>query len=341
MKKGFFSGLLVFIILIGIIGGGIYLTMTKVQKTKDSSLVSQLSSLQNKNSNNTSTTNTTPIKSKSEYIATIYVEGQIANETMTYNQKWILSTIKKLKEDSKNVALIMYINSPGGGVYQSDEVYYALLDYKSSGKKVFSYMGALAASGGYYIACPANKIYANRNTLTGSIGVIAGQTFDVTELLKKYGIKTETIHAGKNKNMGNFNEPLTDEQRSILQSLADEAYEQFVDLVAENRKLPIDTVKKLADGRVYTAKQAKANKLIDEICTFETMFNEIKDATLNKPDLQNIEYRYQKDINLYNFLSKAEANNYKNSMAQTLGLPQKVINQMNSDITYPAYIYEF
>lgn len=341
MKSKFFTGLFIFIILIAIIGGAIYLTLTNVEKSKTSQLLTTITTT-NKNSNkaNTTSNTTNSTKLKSEYIAALYVQGEIADDTMTYNQQWILSTIKTLKDDTKNLALVLFINSPGGGVYQSDEVYYALLDYKSSGKKVYAYMGALAASGGYYISCPANKIYANRNTLTGSIGVIAGQSFDITELMNKYGIKSETIHAGKNKNMGNFNEPLSDEQRAILQSVADEAYEQFVGLVAENRKLSIDSVKKLADGRIYTAKQAKENKLIDEICTYETMLNEIKTAILEKPDIKVVDYKYQKEINLSNFLSRAEYDFATSQAAANLGLPLKVVEQMNSTVSYPAYLYE-
>ena len=98
----------------------------------------------------------------------------------------------------------------------------ALQDYKSTGKKVYAYLGSMAASGGYYIACASDKIFANRNTLTGSIGVIAGQFIDITEFLEDHGIHYETVHAGRNKNMGNYNEPLNEEQRQIMQSIADE-----------------------------------------------------------------------------------------------------------------------
>ncbi len=212
-----------------------------------------------------------------KYIAEIYIEGVIESENSSYNQKWLLSVIKKLKNDEKNSAIALFINSPGGGVYEADEIYLALQDYKKTGKPVYAYMGPIAASGGYYIACAANKIYANRNTLTGSIGVISGQSFDLTELLDNLGIKSETIHAGKNKNMGNYNEPLSEEQREILQEIADECYEQFTGIVASQRNIPLDEVKQLADGRVYTAKQALNLKLIDGIDTWDnvlSLFNE-------------------------------------------------------------------
>ena len=142
--------------------------------------------------------------SSSEFIAAIYVEGVIENKNASYNQEWLLTTIDNLKNNSKNVGIALFINSPGGGVYQSDEVYLALQDYKTANKKVYAYMGSLAASGGYYISCAAEKIYANRNTLTGSIGVIAGQSFDMTELMYNIGIESETFFAGRNKNMLNW-----------------------------------------------------------------------------------------------------------------------------------------
>ena len=212
------------------------------------------------------------------YIAKLYVEGVITEATHTYNQEWLLDTIQDLEDDGKNRAILLYLDTPGGGVYEADEVYLALVRYKRhTGRPVYAYMGPMAASGGYYIACAADKILANRNTLTGSIGVIFGSSFDATGLLEKLGIKSETFHSGENKNMLGYNEPLTDEQRSIMQSISDEAYEQFTGIVAESRKLGMEEVKKLADGRIYTAKQAHANGLIDGVCSCEQALDALKD----------------------------------------------------------------
>lgn len=210
--------------------------------------------------------------SNGKYIATISIEGTIEEKNQTYDQEWLLSTIEELEYDSNNVGIMLKINSPGGTVYESDEVYLALLNYKTSGKPIFAYFESMAASGGYYIGCAADKIYANRNTLTGSIGVIYGQHLDLSKLLEKYGIDFTTITAGENKNMGSFAEPLTSEQKKILQSIADECYEQFTGIVAESRQMDIETVKKLADGRVYTAKQALENNLIDGISTYDEAY---------------------------------------------------------------------
>lgn len=218
-----------------------------------------------------------------EYFAVLHVEGVITKAGETYNQEWILDTIKDLKEDDYNLGILLYIDSPGGGVYESDEAYLALMDYKKeTGKPVFAYFASLAASGGYYIASAADKIYANRNTLTGSIGVIAGQSIDATGLFEKLGIKSRTFTAGRNKNMLNYDQPLTEEQAAIMQSVADDAYEQFTNIVAKSRGMPIEKVQELADGRIYTARQALKNGLIDDICSFE----EAK---------ENVEYELMKD----------------------------------------------
>ena len=232
-------------------------------------------------------------KTKGDFIAVIYIEGVIGTENKTYNQEWILNTIKELKENSKNKGILLFIDSPGGTVYESDETYLALMDYKkSSGKSVYAYFGSMAASGGYYIGCAADKIFANRNCLTGSIGVIAGSSLDATELMSKIGIKSKTFHAGRNKTMLSLSEPLTQEQEEIMQSVADEAYEQFTGIVADSRHMKLSDVKELADGRVYTAKQAKANGLIDEICSTAEAEDLIKKDFEGSVEFMDYKYNY-------------------------------------------------
>ena len=166
--------------------------------------------------------------STAPHIAVLHIEGVIEELNDTYDQVWLINTIRSLKESSQNKGILLYIDSPGGGVYESDEVYLELMDYKTSGKPVWAYLGPMAASGGYYIASAADHITANRNTLTGSIGVIAGESVDLSELMEKYGIRITTFTAGANKNMLNINSPVTPEHAQIMQSIADEAYEQFV-----------------------------------------------------------------------------------------------------------------
>lgn len=272
------------------------------------------------------------------YIAAVYIEGTIEDENKTYNQDWLVSTIQDLQSDEKNRGILLYIDSPGGGVYQSDEVYLALCDYKKSGKTVEAYMGSLAASGGYYISCAADKIYANRNTLTGSIGVIAGTSIDLTGLMQKYGIKATTITAGKNKNMFNYNSPLTDEQRAIMQSVADDAYDQFTSIVALSRHLSVADVKKLADGRIYTAHQAVANGLVDHIGTWDDAAKDIAKKCGN-PDMDIVTYRYERDESFFDKLLEG-VSAVKGAAAENAGdVPEALLKKITPDIPYPAYIW--
>ena len=212
-------------------------------------------------------------------IDVIKVEGTIAENQANYQHEWTLATINDLMDSDTNKAILLYVNSPGGGIYESDELYLKLKEYKeTTGRPVYAYMAQQAASGGLYITMAADKIYANRMTMTGSIGVIMSLT-DTTGLQELIGIKEDNVVSGKNKAMGN---PLTDEQRAILQSMVDESYGIFVDIVAENRKLERDKVVKLADGRVYSAQQAKELGIIDEIASYEETVNALmKDKNLN------------------------------------------------------------
>lgn len=255
-----------------------------------------------------------PVKStKSPYISVIYITGVISEENKTYNQKWLLKKIKAARNDSNNRGILLKIDSPGGTVYESDEAYLALMEYKESTERpVFAYFGSLAASGGYYIGCAADTIFANRNTLTGSIGVIAGQSIDATGLLEKIGVKMNTITAGRNKNMGNYNQPLTPEQRAIMQSIADEAYDQFTGIVADSRGMSISAIKELADGRIYTAAQAQKNGLVDKVCSFEEAKESIKkqlseDEENSKKEVNFIDYKYRYEENWMSLLYGASS----------------------------------
>ena len=182
-----------------------------------------------------------------------------------YNHDLYMNYVDQLEKSKNNKAILLYVNSPGGTVYESDELYLKLMEYKEKTKRpVYAYFGSQACSGAYYISMAADKIYTNRNTWTGSIGVIVSLT-NYKKLYDKLGIKEIDITSGKNKSMGSGGLDLTDEQRDILQSLVDEAYDQFAGIVSEGRGLDINTVKKIADGRIYSAKQAKEKGLVDEI----------------------------------------------------------------------------
>ena len=212
------------------------------------------------------------------YIGVLYINGTIDEYgTDTYNHQYLLNAINAMMTDSDNKGMILSVNTPGGSVYASDELYLAIKKYQDvTGRPVYSAMQSQATSGGYYISASCDKIIANRNCWTGSIGVTMGTLMDITELLDNLGIKTTTITSGANKSMGSSYETMTEEQREIFQSLVDEAYDQFVGIVAEGRDMSEKEVRKIADGRIYTAKQALNNGLIDGIGTFEEALQDMK-----------------------------------------------------------------
>lgn len=330
MKKNFKTGLIVLIVTIVVV---LFVSIgSSFQRIKFSTPEISVQTY----SSNPSVKNSS--SSKKQYIAALYIEGTIEEENNSYNQKWLLETISNLKHDSKNQGLAIYVNSPGGSVYQADEIYLALQDYKTSGKKIFVYQGPMAASGGYYISCAGNKIYANRNTLTGCIGVICGQSFDLTGLFENLGIKSETIHSGKNKNMMNYNEPFTDEQRKIMQSISDECYEQFVSIVVSQRHISFNDAYKVSDGRLFTANQALNNNLIDKIDSWEGMITDFS-TEIEKPGINVKTFKYQKKQSMVEMLLNKVEEIKRTENAAQLGLPAKVLNDINNFNSYPAYIY--
>ena len=172
-------------------------------------------------------------------------------------------------ESGNNKGIFLYVDSPGGSVYESDELYLKLMEYKEkTGRPVWAYFAGQACSGGYYISMAADKIYANRNCWTGSIGVIISLV-NCKKLYDKLGIKEIDITSARNKSMGSAGLDMTDEQYKIFQSLVDEAYDQFIDIVSNGRSMDGETVREIADGRIYSAKQALKNGLIDEIGLLE------------------------------------------------------------------------
>ncbi|MDR1572177.1 MAG: signal peptide peptidase SppA [Clostridiales Family XIII bacterium] len=221
------------------------------------------------------------------YIAKISVAGTISSAPTVdllggvsgYYHDWTLDRIDGLMDDPNNRGLILFIDTPGGGVYESDELYLKIKEYKeATGNPVYAAMGSMAASGGYYVSAPADRIYANRNTWTGSIGVTMGTMFDLSGFLSEHGIGTETITSGRNKAMGGYFEPMTDEQRGIFQGLVDEAYEQFAGIVADERGMDMDYVRSIADGRLYTAAQARELGLVDAIGSFDDALGDMKSS---------------------------------------------------------------
>ncbi|MBN2086327.1 MAG: signal peptide peptidase SppA [Anaerolineales bacterium] len=158
-------------------------------------------------------------------------------------------------------AILLRINSPGGSVVPSDEIYHAL---KGCGKPIVVLMGEMAASGGYYISMAAEHLVANPNTLTGSIGVISSFP-EASELMKNLGVTVSVIKSGSVKDIGSLYRPMTAQEMALWQKVVDETYESFVQIVAEGRKMSIEQVHALADGSVYTGRQALELGLIDAL----------------------------------------------------------------------------
>ena len=330
MTKKVKSGYIILAILVVI---AIAATVHSLITTKESVTI-------NFDSNVEYNTNSSQKLSSKGNIAALYIEGTIQQANVDYDQQWLLSTISAIKNDKKNVGIAIFVNSPGGAVYQTDDVYLALEDYKTTGRPIYVYQGPMAASGGYYISCAGNKIYANRNTLTGSIGVIAGQSMDLTGLLNKLGIKSETIYAGKNKNMGNYNAPFTPEQKAIMQSIADECYEQFVKIVAKSRNMTYEEAAKLSDGRIYTAQQALDNGLIDAIGSWDLMLDDMADAEFEGTNYKIVTYKKVKKQSFMDIMMSKVSDITKSAAASKTGIPEKVLEDINSPSEYPMYLYK-
>jgi protease-4 len=194
-------------------------------------------------------------------VALIRIEGVITDSR---------ETTEELKEYVKNPsikAIVLRIDSPGGAVAPSQEIYEEVRKAVAK-KKVLVSMGSVAASGGYYIASPATRIIANPGTLTGSIGVIM-EIPNIEGLMNKLGIKTEVVKSGKHKDIASIFRGIGKEEREILQGVLDNVHTQFIKAVAEGRKMLPSDVEKIADGRVFTGEQALKAGLIDELGNLE------------------------------------------------------------------------
>lgn len=185
--------------------------------------------------------------------------------------------LQQAADDPSVQAIILHIDSPGGSAVISDEIWQEITDFKTDSKKpVVAQFGDTAASGGYYIATAADKIVANPATLTGSIGVIM-EYYDASGLLNNIGVNAGVVKSGPYKDIGSFTRPTSAEEQAILQSVVDDAYQQFLDRVSSGRNMDMDKLKPLADGRIYTGAQAKQNSLIDELGNLDKAVSIAKD----------------------------------------------------------------
>lgn len=192
-------------------------------------------------------------------------------DSIIIQSKDYLDSIKKIRKNDSIKGVLIRINSPGGAVGPSQEIYSELVDL-SEEMPVVASMGNVAASGGYYIACAAETIYANPGTITGSIGVIA-QFANYKELLEWAKVDVEVIKSGKLKDLGSPFKEMSPEDRAYIQDLMENVHSQFKKVVSEKREIDYESLSTLADGRIFTGEQAKDMKLIDELGNFNKALN--------------------------------------------------------------------
>lgn len=272
-----------------------------------------------------------------DFIAVVPVEGTIqassdssgiGSTTVGYNHNFLMSYVDSLIENDDNKGIILRMDTPGGTVYEADELYLKLEEYKEkTNRPIWAYMESYCCSGGVYIASAADEQYANRNTTTGSIGVIIS-TYNMSELYKKLGIEEVNIVSADNKDMGSAGKKMTPEQLEIYQSVVDEAYEQFVGVVSKGRNMSEEEVKKLADGRIYTASQAVDNGLIDGIKGSEEFDKYVQEQS-------GVDYFYEPDTSsqgYFSYLFGQLQNTKEKSEAEVL---VDLMNQLGSGV--PMY----
>jgi protease-4 len=197
-------------------------------------------------------------------IGVVAIEGIISSDLADRTVR----QLTKYGDDPSIKAVLLKIDSPGGGVASSQEISEEVKRVRSSGKLVVASMGSVAASGGYYVACVADRIFAYAGTLTGSIGVIV-QLANAEEFLRKIGVESTVITSGPFKDSGSPTRAMRPEERQVFQALVDDVYQQFVEAVAQGRNLPVGEVRQAADGRIYTGRQAKDLRLVDELGSFQ------------------------------------------------------------------------
>ncbi|UCE84415.1 MAG: signal peptide peptidase SppA [Deltaproteobacteria bacterium] len=244
-------------------------------------------------------------------VAVVEIKGVVADAEPT------IENLTKFTKDDSVKALVLRIESPGGGVSPSQELYEEVRRTVQK-KPVVVSMGAVAASGGYYIAAAAQKIYANPGTITGSIGVIL-QFTNLEELFRKIGFRMEIVKSGPYKDVGNPGREMTPEERAYLQDLIDNVHQQFVRAVAEGRRMEEEKVQEVADGRIFTGEQAKELGLVDEL-------GDLKDAINAAAKMAGIEgepkvvYPEEEKRSLLSYLLDQATENLVEQLQKYMGL---------------------
>ena len=220
------------------------------------------------------------------YVAKVKVEGTIAESSSSavsltaegYNHKALLKYIDRLAADENNVGILLFVDSPGGEIKAGDELYLKLMDYKqTTGRPIWCYFDGTACSGGYYVAMAADEICANRNCICVNIGVYIS-TYNFSKLFEKYGVEQINFKSTENKGIGMIGVPWTDEQKAIYQSIVDEYYAQFLEIVAAGRHMTVEQVRARDDGREMLASQALEAGFIDSVGRYEDYEKKVQAA---------------------------------------------------------------
>jgi protease IV len=263
------------------------------------------------------------------------VEGQTdVFSSSGYDHAGFLNLLDQIKEDTTVEALLLYVNSPGGGVYESAQIRDRMLALKEEKEiPMVVVMGSVAASGGYYISADADYIFASAETLTGSIGVIMSG-LNIAGLMEMYGVEDFTVKSGEFKDIGSAYRPSTQEDREILQALIDSSYDRFLEIVANGRGLDKETARGLADGRIYDGLQAKNVGLVDEIGYLEDAVDYLSE-TYGLGDAQVYRYDTMSD-GFFRLFS------YQISELIGIGIGQRApLYMTNRDLGYPRLMYLF
>ncbi|MCP4296234.1 MAG: signal peptide peptidase SppA [Proteobacteria bacterium] len=200
--------------------------------------------------------------------------GVVPIDGIILESEIVIKKLRILENEADVKGIVLRINSPGGAVAPSQEIYSELKRIQEK-KKIFTSISSVAASGGYYIAVGSNKIYANPGSVTGSIGVIL-QSYNIEELMQKIGVKSQVVKSGEKKDIGSPYRTMTREEKKLLQSVIGDTHEQFIDAIANSRKLDRKRVATLADGRIFTGNQALKAELIDGLASFREVVELLK-----------------------------------------------------------------
>lgn len=239
--------------------------------------------------------------------------GVVSVEGVITDSQEIVENLEEFGKDDSIIAVVLRIDSPGGGVAASQEIYDAVTELKKE-KKVVASMGSVAASGGLLIACAADKIVANPGTITGSISAIM-QFANFEELFKKVGVKSSVIKSGQYKDIGSPLREMTPEERIIIQELVDDIYNQFVNVIVENRKLTREQVIAIADGRVFTGRRAVELGLVDELGNLSSAA-QLAGKISGKSGKQDLVYPIKKHPTVFDYMFESAANQFSRAISE-------------------------